>query len=84
MIWEIFEKSLDEGGVKEWALFIVMKGTEPMREADPFVRGWWFFEKDAAGDPYGKRTYEEGLKVARNEVDRLNRQPPPPSTPIQE
>lgn len=81
MIWEIFERSLDEGGVKEWALFIALKGTEPAKGASPFARGWWFFEKDTAGDPYGKRAYEDGLRAAQCEVDRLNRlgRPPPPA-----
>jgi len=73
MSWEIYEKSEDKDGVKEWSLFIVMKGDQPRNSVrNPFKKGYWFFGKDG-GDPAGQMLYEEGLREAEAEVKRLNR-----------
>lgn len=78
MGWEIHEKAEDKDGVKEWSLFIVMKGerlSNSMRS--PIKKGYWFFGKDD-GDPGGQRLYKEGLREAEAEVERLNRLFVPP------
>lgn len=73
MIWEIYETAEDKAGVKEWALFILMKGHQPSDgTVRSFKNGYWFFGKDG-GDPAGERFYQEGLKEAKVEVERLNR-----------
>lgn len=70
--WEIYEKAKDKDGVKEWSLFVLMKGVQLNSSASPFRKGYWFFGKDG-GDPAGERFYKEGLAEAKAEVERLNR-----------
>ncbi len=78
MSWEIYEKAEDKDGVKEWSLFIVMKGEQLSNStSSPLKMGYWFFGKDD-GDPAGKRLYKEGLREAKAEVERLNRLSVPP------
>ena len=78
MSWEIYEKAEDKDGVKEWALFIVMKGEQLSNSmSSPLKKGYWFFGKDD-GDPAGQRLYKEGLREAKAEVERLNRLSVPP------
>ena len=73
MSWEVYEKSQDRDGVKEWSMFILMKGDQhPNNTVGSFKKGYWFFGKDG-GDPAGERSYREGLKKAKDEVERLNR-----------
>lgn len=75
--WEIHEKAEDKDGVKEWSVFVLMKGAELNNTASPFKKGYWFSGKDG-GDPAGERFYKEGLKEAKVEVERLNRLGRPP------
>ena len=73
MSWEIYEKAEDKDGVKEWSLFIVMKGEQPSNGmGSPLKMGYWFFGKDG-GDPAGHGLYREGWEDAKAEVERLNR-----------
>ena len=73
MSWEVHEKAEDKDGVKEWSLFIVMKGEQLSNSMrSPLRKGYWFFCKDD-GDPAGQRLYKEGLSEAQAEVERLNR-----------
>lgn len=73
MNWKVYEKAKDKDGVKEWSLFILMNGEQHSNSTTrPFKHGHWFFGYDG-GDPGGLRLYENGLKQAKAEVDRLNR-----------
>lgn len=78
MVWEVFEKSQDMDGAKQWSFFIVRRGESPNNTDRPFSSGHWFIGKDAAGDPAGMRFYEDAKRNAAAEATRLNRAGKPP------
>lgn len=79
MIWQVYEKVVDTDGIKEWSLYVVLRGEHPKINARPIAQGWWFFGKDG-GDPAGNRFYQEGWNIAKSEAERLNRSGKPPTT----
>lgn len=72
LVWNIYEESKSVDGVKEWALFLVKTERRLNSAAVPFKRGYWFFGKEG-GDPARHRIYEQRMKDASAEVERLNR-----------
>jgi hypothetical protein len=75
MLFELCERMTENGDVKEWAFYVIRKGTVPQLHQRPFICGVWPVGEN---DEQGRRLYEEGRQEAMWEVERLNRNGRPP------
>ncbi len=70
MIHELHEITTENDGIRAWAFFVVLKGTDPLPNHKPFTSGSW---TPGVDDAEGQVLYEEGRREAMFEVERLTR-----------
>jgi hypothetical protein len=75
MLYELHEKTEQEGAKRKWSFFVVFIGQTPKPQQTPFCSGVW----DPRQPHESQRVYQAARQEAQWEVERLNRNAKPPS-----
>lgn len=74
-MFELYELATENDKVKEWAFFVIYRGTVPQPRQHPISSGILVLGND---DEEERKRYEQGRQAAMWEVERLNRNGKPP------